>query len=87
MVDRILSFCDRGVITRSKNSTLANVQNTDNVQVNYEDRSRRLLAVCKQTDASIEQVLANEPTRVPRPLSNDDGMMRKFTYADLAQTL
>ncbi|KAL7380780.1 hypothetical protein ABVT39_023998 [Epinephelus coioides] len=48
---------------------------------------RRLLAVSKQRDVSLEDVMSHELTAVPPALFYDDGGMRKSTKADLAKKL
>ena len=48
---------------------------------------RRLLAVSKQRDVNLEQMLSHELAPVPPSLFNDDGTMRKTTNADLAKKL
>ena len=48
---------------------------------------RRLLAVSKQRDVNVEQVLSHELTPVTSSLFNDGGTMRKTTKADLAKKL
>ena len=48
---------------------------------------RRLLAVSKQRDVNLEQVLSHELAPVPPSLFNDEGTMRKTTKADLANKL
>ena len=48
---------------------------------------RRLLAVSKQRDVNLEQVLSYELAPVPPSLFNDDGTMRKTTKADLSKKL
>ena len=53
--------------------------------MNSEVLFRRLLAVSKQRDVNLEQVLSHELAPVPPSLFNDDGTMRKTTKADLAK--
>ena len=48
---------------------------------------RRLLAVSKQRDVSLENVMCHELAAVPPSLFYDDGGMRKTTKADLAKKL
>ncbi|KAK1875361.1 Proto-oncotyrosine-protein kinase ROS, partial [Dissostichus eleginoides] len=48
---------------------------------------RRLLAVSKQRDVSLENVMRHELAAVPPSLFYDDGAMRKTTKADLAKKL
>ena len=48
---------------------------------------RRLMAVSKQRDVNLEQVLSHELAPVPSSLFNDDGTMRKTTKGDLAKKL
>ena len=55
--------------------------------INSEVLFGRLLAVSKQRDLNLEQVLSHELAPVPHSLFNDDGTMRKTTKADLANTL
>ena len=47
----------------------------------------RLLAVSKQRDINLEQVLSHELAPVTPSLFNDGGTMRKTTKADLAKKL
>ena len=87
MVDRTLSFRDTD--TRAKTPTLANMlksltsKKTDKIMVDSEALFRRLLAVSKQRDISLEEVLTHELAPVPHYMFNDDGMMRKTTKADM----
>ena len=60
---------------------------TDNIMMYSEILSRRLLAVPKQRDLNLEQVLSHELAPVPPSLFNDDGKVRKTTKADLAKKL
>ncbi len=48
---------------------------------------RRLLAVSKQREVSMETVMSHELAAVPPSLFYDDGSMRKTTKADLAKKL
>ncbi|XP_056138321.1 uncharacterized protein tdrd12 [Lampris incognitus] len=48
---------------------------------------RRLLAVSKQRDVSLDNVMSHELAAVPPSLFYDDGEMRKTTKADLAKKL
>ena len=48
---------------------------------------RRLLAVSKQREVSMEDVLAHELAAVPPALFRDDGSMRKTAKATLAKKL
>jgi len=48
---------------------------------------RRLLAVSKNRDVDMRNVLAYELAAVPPSMFRDDGKMRKTTKADLAKTL
>ena len=48
---------------------------------------RRLLAVSKKRDVSLEQVLTHELAPVPPSLFNNDGTMQKTNKADLAKKL
>ena len=48
---------------------------------------RRLLAVSKQREVSLETVMSHELAAVPPSLFYDDGSMRKTTKADLAKKL
>lgn len=74
---------------RSKTPTFANMSKllrsntTDKIMVNSEVLFRRLLAVSKQRDVSLEQVPAHELAPVPLSLFSDDGTMRNTTKADL----
>ena len=88
VVDRTLSFWDTA--TRSKTPTFVNMSKsnkTDKIIMDFEVLFRRLLAVSKQRDVNLEQVLSHELAPVPPSLFNDDGMMRKTTKADLAKKL
>lgn len=60
---------------------------TDKIMVDSEVLFRRLLAVSKQRDVSLEQVLTHELAPVPPSLFNDDGTMRKTSKAELAKKL
>ena len=55
--------------------------------VDSEALFRRLLAVSKQRDISLEEVLTHELAPVRHSLFNDDGTMRKTTKADDAKEL
>ena len=58
---------------------------TDKIMMDSEVLFRRLLAVSKQRDVNLEQMLSRELAPVPPSLFNDDGTMRKTTNADLAK--
>ena len=60
---------------------------TDKIMMDSEVLFRRLLAVSKQRDVNLEQVLSHELAPVPPSLFNDDGTMRKTTKADLTKIL
>ena len=60
---------------------------TDNIMMDSEVLFRRLLAVSKQRDVNLEQMLSRELAPVPPSLFNDDGTMRKTTNSDLAKKL
>ena len=89
--DRTLSFWNSD--KRSKTPTLVNMSKSltsnkaDKTLMNSEVLFGRLLAVSKQRDVNLEQVLSHELAPVPHSLFNDDGTMRKTTKADLANTL
>ena len=91
MVDRTLSFWDTD--TQAMTPTLANMsksltaKKTDKIMVDSEALFRRLLAVSKQRNVSLEEFLTHELAPVPHSLFNDDGTMRKTTKADLAKKL
>ena len=91
MVDGTLIFWETD--TRTKTPTFANMsksltsKKTDKIMVDSEVLFRRLLAVSKQRDVSLEEVLTHELAPVPPSLFNDDGTMRKTTKADLAKKL
>ena len=91
VVDRTLSFWDTD--KRSKTPTFVNMSKSltsnkpDKTMMDSEVLFRRLLAVSKQRDVNLEQVLSHELAPVPPSLFNDDGTMRKTTKADLAKKL
>ena len=91
VVDRTLSFWDTD--KRSKTPTFVNMSKSltsnkpDKTMMDSEVLFRRLLAVLKQRDVNLEQVLSHELAPVPPSLFNDDGTMRKTTKADLAKKL
>ena len=91
VVDRTLSFWNTD--KRSKTPTFVNMSTSltsnkaDKTMMNSEVLFRRLLAVSKQRDVNLEQVLSHELAHVPPSLFNDDGTMRKITKADLAKKL
>ena len=60
---------------------------TYKIMMDSEVLFRRLLAVSKQRDVHLEQVLSHELAPVPPSLFNDGGTMRKTTKADLAKKL
>ena len=90
-VDRTLSFWDTD--KRSKTPTLVNMSKsltsnkTHKIMMDSEVLFRRLLAVAKQRDVNLEQVLYHELAPVPPSLFNDGGTVRKTTKADLANNL
>ena len=60
---------------------------TNKVHLNSDVLFRRLLAVSKQRDVSLEMVMCHELAAVPPSLFYDDGRMRKTTKADLSKKL
>ena len=60
---------------------------TNKVHLNSDVLFRRLLAVSKQRDVSLEMVMCHELAAVPPALFYDDGGMRKTTTADLSKKL
>ena len=91
VVDRTLSFWNTD--KRSKTPTFVNMSKyltsnkADKTMMNSEVLFRRLLAVSKQRDVNLEQVLSHELAPAPPSLFNDDGTMRKTNKADLAKKL
>jgi len=91
LVDRTVSFWDTD--PRTKTPTFANMSKTltstksDKIMVDSEVLFRRLLAVSKHRDVSLEEVLTHELAPVLPSLFNDDGTMRKTSKADLAKKL
>ena len=91
VVDRTLSFWDTD--KRPKTPTFVNMSKsltsnkTDKTMMYPEVLFRRLLAVSKQRDVNLEQVLSHELAPVPPSIFNDDGTMRKTTKTDLAKKL
>ena len=89
VVDRTLSFWDTD--KRSKTPTFVNMSKsltsnkTDKIMMDSELLFRRFLAVSKQRDVNLEQVLSHELSPVPPSLFNDDRAMRKTTKAELAK--
>ena len=81
VVDRTLSFWDTD--KRSKTPTFVNMSKSltsnkpDKTMVDSEVLFLRLLAVSKQRDVNLEQVLSHELAPVPPSLFNDDGTMRE----------
>ena len=90
-VDRTLIFWDTD--KRSKTPTFVNMSKsltsnkTDKIMMDSEVLFRRLLAVAKQRDVNLEQMLSHELAPVPPSLFNDGGTMRKTTKDDLAKTM
>ena len=72
----------RLVVRMSKSMTS---NKTDIIMMDSEVLFPRLLAVSKQRDVNLEQVLSHELAPLPPSLFNDDGTMRKTTKADLAK--
>ena len=91
VVDRTLSFWDTD--KRSTTPTFVNMSKcltsnkTDKIMMGSELLFRRLLAVSKQRDVNLEQVLSHELAPVPPSLFNDDGTTRKTAKAELAKKL
>jgi len=79
--------------SRAKTPTFADMSKPmktnkrDKLMVDSEVLFRRLLAVSKKRDVSLEQVLTHELAPVPPSLFNNDGTMRKTNKADLAKKL
>ena len=71
----------RLVVMMSKSMTS---NKTDIIMMDSEVLFPRLLAVSKQRDVNLEQVLSHELAPLPPYLFNDDGTIRKTTKADLA---
>ena len=91
VVDRTFSFWETDKL--SKTPTFVNMSKsltsnkTYNIMMDSEVLFRRLLAVSKQRDVNLEQVLTHELAPAPQSLFIDDGTMRKTTKADLAKKL
>ena len=86
VVDRTLSFWGTDKWSKAptfvKMSQSPTSNKTDKIMMDSEVLFRRLLAVAKQRDVYLEQVLSHELAPVPRSLFNDGGTMRKTTKAD-----
>ena len=67
--------------------TSAGVSVSRQVHMDSDLLFRRLLAVSKQREVSMETVMSHELAAVPPSLFYDDGCMRKTTKADLAKKL
>lgn len=91
LADRTMSFWETD--SRSKTPTFSDMSKPlksskrDKLMVDSEVLFRRLLAVSKKRDVSLEQVLTHELAPVPPSLFNNDGTMRKTQKADLAKKL
>ncbi len=67
--------------------TSVGVSKSREVHMDSDVLFRRLLAVSKQREVSMETVMSHELAAVPPSLFYDDGSMRKTTKADLAKKL
>lgn len=81
------------VETRKSSATFADMRKpltgkkTGEIVMDSDILFRRLLAVSKQREVSMEDVLAHELAAVPPSLFHDDGSMRKTAKATLAKKL
>ena len=80
-------------VTRTKTATFSDMKKMlvskehQKLMLDSEVLFRRLLAVSKTRNVSLENVLTHELAAVPPALFQDDGSMRKTTKADLAKKL